>query len=231
MLEPQAEDVGNWLLSIGTCGAAAMLTRTIKERLDTMTERLVDVARTDSLTGLLNRRAFMQRLEYELELGRRSGRPLSLLVGDLDRFRELNDRYGHPAGDDVLKKLANILDTTRRKVDTAARMGGEEFALICPFTDPKGAVAVADRVRRELAELFGTAHEGKPGKRGAMPVSISFGIVTYPSHGQSVEALLHAADRALETAKRQGRNRAVVYRPNRVPEYSGPPIAPVPEQH
>ena len=84
---------------------------------------------------------------------------------------------------------------------------------------------MADRVRRELAELFGTAHDGKPGKRGAMPVSISFGIVTYPSHGQSVEALLHAADRALDTAKRQGRNRAVVYRPNSGPAYSGPPIA------
>jgi diguanylate cyclase (GGDEF)-like protein len=227
--DPGQGEGANWLLSVATYGAAAALLSRMKERVDALIERLADVARTDYLTGLLNRRGFMERIEYELELARRSGRPLSLLVGDLDRFKELNDRYGHPAGDDVLAKVGQTLDTTRRRIDTAARMGGEEFALIAPFTDAKGAFAVAERVRRELAELFGTAHDGKPARRGALPVSISFGIVTYPTHGQTVEALLHAADRAMYEAKRRGRNRAVVYKAETVPQYAGPPVAPVPE--
>jgi diguanylate cyclase (GGDEF)-like protein len=230
LTDPGPGEGANWLLSVATFGAAAALLSRMKERVDALIERLADVARTDYLTGLLNRRGFMERIEYELELARRSGRPLSLLVGDLDRFKELNDRYGHPAGDDVLAKVGETLDTTRRRIDTAARMGGEEFALIAPFTDAKGAFAVAERVRGELAELFGTAHDGKPARRGALPVSISFGIVTYPTHGQTVEALLHAADRAMYEAKRRGRNRAVVYKANTVPEYAGPPVAPVPEQ-
>ncbi len=230
LTDPAAGEGANWLLSVATFGAAAALLNRMKERVDALIERLADVARTDYLTGLLNRRGFMERIEYELELARRSGRPLSLIVGDLDRFKELNDRYGHPAGDDVLAKVGQTLDSTRRRIDTAARMGGEEFALICPFTDSKGAFAVAERVRGELAELFGTAHDGKPARRGALPVSISFGIVTYPTHGQTVEALLHAADRAMYEAKRRGRNRAVVYKAQTVPQYAGTPIAPVPEQ-
>ncbi len=229
LTDPGPGEGANWVLSVATFGAAAALVVRMKERLDSLIKRLADSAKTDYLTGLLNRRGFMDRIEYELELSRRSGRPLSLIVGDLDRFKELNDRYGHPAGDDVLAKVGQLLDTTRRRIDTAARMGGEEFALIAPFTDSKGAFSVAERVRRELSEMFGTAHDGKPARRGALPVSISFGIVTYPTHGQTVEALLHAADRAMYEAKRRGRNRAVVYKADTVPHYTGPPVAPVPE--
>jgi len=227
LAHPATGEGANWVLLVATVAAAAWLLHRMKERVDALIERLADVARTDYLTGLPNRRGFMERFEYELELARRSGRPLSLLIGDLDRFKELNDRFGHPAGDDALVKVGRTLDTTRRRIDTAGRIGGEEFGLITPFTDAKGALAVADRVRRELAELFGTPIDGKPGRRGAMPVTISIGIVSYPTHGQTTESLMHAADRALYEAKRTGRNRAVVYKPNRVPEYAGTPIAPV----
>jgi diguanylate cyclase (GGDEF)-like protein len=227
LAHPATGEGANWVLSVGTVGAAAVLLNQMKERVDALIERLADVARSDYLTGLLNRRGFMERFEYELELARRSGRPLSLLIGDLDRFKELNDRFGHPAGDDALIKVGRTLDTTRRRIDTAGRIGGEEFGLITPFTDSKGAQAVADRVRRELADLFGTPHDGKPGRRGALPVTMSIGIVSYPTHGQTVEALIHAADRALYEAKRTGRNRAVVYKTNNIPQFAGPPIAPV----
>ena len=89
----------------------------MRERLDGLIERLHETARTDFLTGLLNRRGFIERFEHELEVARRSGRPLSLLVGDLDCFKKLNDELGHPAGDDALVKVAKILESTRRRVD------------------------------------------------------------------------------------------------------------------
>jgi diguanylate cyclase (GGDEF)-like protein len=227
--DPGQGEGANWVVSVATFGAAAALLSRMKERVDALIKRLAEVARTDYLTGLLNRRGFMERIEYELEIARRSGRPMSLILGDLDRFKELNDRYGHPAGDDVLAKVGQTFDSTCRRIDTAARMGGEEFALIAPFTDSKGGFTVAERIRGDLAAAFGTAHDGKPASRGALPVSISFGVVTFPIHGQSVEALLHAADRALYEAKRRGRNRAVVYKAQTVPEYTGTPIAAVPE--
>src|SRR5947209_3245442 len=119
--------------------------------------RLADVARTDPLTGLLNRRGFEELIETELERSRRSGSPLSLIVGDLDHFKRLNDRHGHAAGDSALERLSLILQTAKRRIDTAARIGGEEFAVILPDSDRHAAFILAERMRREVRETF--AHE------------------------------------------------------------------------
>jgi diguanylate cyclase (GGDEF)-like protein len=223
---PGAVEATHWLVSVGTFVVLGVVVRTMKENLDELIERLSDVARTDFLTGLTNRRGFVERFDYELEVARRSGRPMTLLIGDIDRFKELNDRFGHASGDKALARIGKMFEATRRNIDTAARLGGEEFAMILPFTDTKGGFAVAERVRAELAEVFGAPDgSSKPARRG-MALTMSFGIVNFPAHGQTAEALMHAGDQALYTAKREGRNRSVVFRPDTIPKYAGTPVAP-----
>ncbi|MEA2465930.1 MAG: hypothetical protein QOJ57_56, partial [Thermoleophilaceae bacterium] len=164
--------------------------------------RLSDVAVTDELTGLLNRRGFHDLFETELERARRSGQPLSLIVGDLDHFKALNDRFGHAAGDRALEQLALILETAKRRIDTAARIGGEEFAVVLPDSDHHAAYILAERMRREVHETFMyEPHE----------LTISLGVATFPLHGTTAEALISQADDALYAAKTLGRDRSVVW--------------------
>jgi two-component system cell cycle response regulator len=164
--------------------------------------RLSDAAVTDALTGLMNRRGFQELIATELERARRSGRPLSLLIGDLDHFKRLNDTFGHGAGDYALERLSVILDTAKRRIDTAARIGGEEFAVVLPDSDQHAAYILAERMRREVRETF--MYE-------PYELTMSLGVATFPTHAADVESLIAQADEALYAAKALGRDRTVAY--------------------
>lgn len=167
--------------------------------------RLAQLAVTDGLTGLYNHRHFHERLTLEVERSQRSGLPLSLLMLDVDHFKQFNDTYGHPAGDEVLRQLARVLGDARRANDVVARYGGEEFAVILVDTAKFTAAKVAERVReRVIANDFSDAAP-RAGR-----LSVSIGVATFPDDGSDAEALVRAADTALYTAKRAGRNRVVL---------------------
>ena len=191
-----------WLLTVGTAVIAGILVAYQRNRIERLVNRLTDAARTDALTGLLNRRGFEELFEVELDRARRGGRQLSLLVGDLDGFKVVNDRLGHAAGDAVLERFAQEITKWKRRVDVAARIGGEEFALLLPEANERGAFLVAERLRRVVHQTF--ADE-------PLPLTISFGVATWPEHGSDGELLLRSADQALYAAKDMGRDRTVIY--------------------
>jgi diguanylate cyclase (GGDEF)-like protein/putative nucleotidyltransferase with HDIG domain len=194
--------VMHWAVVTSTLVVAGALIGVQRNHVDRLIARLSDAARTDSLTSLLNRRGFEELFETELERARRSGRPLSVIVGDLDAFKTVNDRYGHAAGDRALERLSEILQSAKRRIDTAARIGGEEFAVIAPDTDHHAAYILAERIRREVRDTF---------KSEPFPLTISLGIATFPRHGGTAESLIGGADEALYAAKALGRDRTVVY--------------------
>jgi diguanylate cyclase (GGDEF)-like protein/PAS domain S-box-containing protein len=172
-----------------------------------LTAQLRLLARTDGLTGLLNRRSFDEELDKEVARTRRSGLPISLIMIDIDRFKLFNDRYGHPAGDDCIKKVASVLRrAAKRTTDLAARYGGEELCLILPDTDEAGAFALAEQLRLAVRAL---AIEHAASEKGV--VTISLGVATYSDTelARSAEALVAWADEALYTAKGAGRDRAM----------------------
>jgi len=166
--------------------------------------RLAQLAVTDGLTGLYNHRHFHERLALEVERSHRSGLPLSLLMLDVDHFKQFNDSFGHPAGDEVLRQLARVLADTRRANDVVARYGGEEFAVILVDTAKFTAAKVAERVR---ARVYG--HDFSEAAQRAGRLGVSIGVATFPDDGGDAEALVRAADTALYAAKRAGRNRVV----------------------
>ena len=155
----------------------------------------------DGLTGLANRRQAEETLASELTRLERFGGPLAVVVSDLDWFKDVNDRYGHPAGDAVLREFALLLKETLRDVDLAARWGGEEFVLILPGTDLEGGARVAERVRAALAARIVLSPVGTP-----IPITASFGVAATPPATTAAE-LFAAADAALYEAKRNGKNR------------------------
>jgi diguanylate cyclase (GGDEF)-like protein len=198
------ESQARWLLTTWTVIMVAAFIAILRQRMTNLVERLSDAARTDPLTGLLNRRGFQATFELELERSRRSGRPCALLVGDLDHFKRVNDLLGHPAGDVRLEKFARLLETGKRRIDAVARMGGEEFALLLPETDEHGAYVIAERLRHKVRDAFITDQ---------IALTVSFGVAAYPNHGGQTEQLLQAADQALYVAKELGRDRTAIYRP------------------
>jgi two-component system cell cycle response regulator len=167
----------------------------IRTRLYEQAERL---ATTDGLTGLLNRRTFNAVLDRRWREAQRYKRPLSLLLLDIDHFKKVNDGYGHPAGDAVLKAVAKLAQECARDTDAVARYGGEEMAVVLPETDTEGAQAIAERIRRAVEAAQ------HPTEHGALRVTVSIGISTV---GKSPEDLLESADKALYRAKQSGRNR------------------------
>lgn len=191
-----------WIVGMGTLLVAAILIRTMRERVELLIARLYDAARTDPLTKLPNRRGFRELLDLELERARRGAARMAVVVGDVDHFKEVNDRAGHHVGDIALQRVARLLDRGKRQIDAAARVGGEEFALILPDTDEGGAFVLAERLRCALREEF---------VGDTVPITISFGIATYPEHGETAASLLRAADEALYGAKESGRNRAMIH--------------------
>lgn len=157
----------------------------------------------DSLTGLLNHTKTKEQLEIEIERARRQQRPLSFAMIDLDHFKRVNDTYGHPTGDKVLKSLARLLQQRLRKVDVIGRYGGEEFAVILTDTTGPDAVRVLDDIRKDLAQIQ------QHGEDGEFSVTFSCGIASYPDFA-TPEAISSAADKALYQAKHGGRNRVVL---------------------
>jgi diguanylate cyclase (GGDEF)-like protein len=183
-------------------GEVGLLTQVFNDmvaRLRQKNEELERLSVTDSLTGLYNRRHLMHELVDEIRRSERHGHRFGLLILDIDRFKDYNDRYGHLAGDEVLVRLATILRGAVREVDLAARYGGEEFVTILPETGLAEAAEVAERIRARLADA--ALPEGH--------VTVSVGVAEFPTHGDSPESLLAAADASLYEAKRAGRNRVV----------------------
>ena len=159
-------------------------------------------ALTDALTGCYNRRSFEMQLDKDLQMARRLHQPLSLLMLDLDRFKQLNDSVGHDAGDDALRRLTACFRQELRGVDSAARFGGDEFALILPQASAEGSLIVAERLRARIEQIE------IPGYGN---ITASIGIATFPSQASARAELVSAADAALYTAKRAGRNRVCVF--------------------
>jgi diguanylate cyclase (GGDEF)-like protein len=169
----------------------------VNEELRNKNEELKLLSTVDALTGLHNRRYLTQRLSEELLRSFREKCCFTVLMADVDDFKKYNDAFGHPAGDEVLRKVANILLGSTRAVDCTARYGGEEFAVLLTDTVGDGALQVAERIRaRVAAEEF-------PGRK----ITISIGMAEFPVHGHSAEAVISRADEALYAAKRGGRNR------------------------
>ena len=165
-------------------------------------QRLSALASSDPLTGFLNRRSFDARLAEEIERSRRSGAPLSVLALDLDRFKSVNDTWGHPAGDTVLKTACRSAESAIRSSDILARLGGEEFAILLPNTDSAGAREVGERVRAAI-EAAVADHDGLE-----LRITSSIGAATL-GEGEDATTLLTHADGALYVAKHSGRNRVV----------------------
>jgi diguanylate cyclase (GGDEF)-like protein len=166
-------------------------------------QKLREMNMRDGLTGVFNRRYLDHRLGMELERFRRYARPLSLLLLDIDLFKKVNDRFGHPCGDAVLKAVAGGLTAAVRKADLVARYGGEEFCCVLPETDLTGARVVAEKVREAVAAQE-IEWEGQP-----VPVTISVGVAEAGPETSSAAELVARADARLYEAKRAGRNRVV----------------------
>lgn len=156
-------------------------------------------ASTDGLTRVYNRRYFYRRLEEELERSRRYGPPCALIMLDVDDFKMYNDRYGHLAGDDLLRELASLLKDAVRQVDIVARYGGDEFAMILPETDVHQGSSVAERLRQTVSSHAFALREAEQDAH----ITLSVGVAAFPTHATEVEALVDAADRALLAAKRE----------------------------
>jgi diguanylate cyclase (GGDEF)-like protein len=181
---------------INTLGAVSAASLEIVWEIDEVTRR----ARIDALTGLSNRRAFDEQFKRLLNETDRFGQPLSLILADIDHFKQINDTWGHEAGDEVLRRVAKQLAEGVRTVDVCARYGGEEIAMLLPQTAVMGAADLADRLRRAIA--------AKPMKvKGAeIAVTVSFGVASYPEVVATRDGLFRAVDNALYEAKAAGRN-------------------------
>jgi diguanylate cyclase (GGDEF)-like protein len=204
LLTAFGEAAPRWTFTVGTLVVAVAFVSLLKDRLDGLVARLADAAREDPLTGLRNRRGFDEIFDLEVERAGRTGRPLSLVLGDLDHFKQVNDRFGHPRGDEVLRRTAEILRSTNRRIDLPARVGGEEFAVLMPDADERGAHIAAERMRRAIREGFADDQ---------LPLTISFGIASFPTHGANTDDLMESADLALYTAKEIGRDCSVIFSP------------------
>lgn len=167
-----------------------------------LVNQMEELATVDGLTGVANRRSFDQVIAQEIARAGRLRKPVSLIIGDIDHFKMLNDTHGHLAGDDVLTQVAQVFQEGVREVDTVARYGGEEFAIVLPQCGPDEAGVRADALRKDVQRQL-RKHN----------LTVSFGIATYPDHASSVDRLVTAADRALYRSKMDGRNRATIFRP------------------
>jgi diguanylate cyclase (GGDEF)-like protein len=190
---------GRWVdVMVSVCSVAAVIL-VLEQRNEMLVTRLGGEARTDALTGLLNRRGFGERASVELAHARRDHRRIAVATFDIDYFKRINDEWGHPTGDRVLAHLAHVLSAECREIDLAARLGGEEFAVLLPGSNSNDADAFTNRIRSALAATGA----------GLPTVHVSAGVVA-TDRPVSVEELLQRADSALYEAKRSGRNRTSI---------------------
>ena len=171
----------------------------IHETLRKKNEELEMLSTTDSLTGLSNHRSLMKRLSDEEARFAKDRRIFSVLVGDVDHFKQYNDAFGHPAGDEVLKAIADIMRASTRKQDCCARYGGEEYVIVLPDTAPAEALEVAEHIRARVAAK----------KFNGRKITLSIGVAAFPEDADDAEAIIAIADEALYQAKREGRDRTV----------------------
>lgn len=176
-----------------------------------------EAAFTDHLTGLANRRRFERQLDREVSRTLRYAHPFSLVMLDIDNFKCVNDTFGHHAGDEVIRGLGRVLQEGTRGIDLAARIGGEEFAILLVETGQSGALEVAERLRVAIRDMIVT---------GVGQVSASFGVAECPIGGQTSSEMLNSADVALYEAKRSGRDRVVVWQPAKSDRDSNPVVIP-----
>ncbi len=170
-----------------------------------MEEALREMASRDPLTGIYNRRSFMEMARQQLARALRFNEPMSVLVLDVDHFKRVNDTYGHAVGDDALRMVASACNTSLREYDVLGRLGGEEFVVALPGTTTDECRVVADRLRRNLSRLV------IPVSRDRITLTASIGISAVDIHSDTLEKAIHRADLALYRAKREGRNRVMVY--------------------
>jgi diguanylate cyclase (GGDEF)-like protein len=170
-----------------------------------MYEALEEQATTDGLTGLVNHRTFQERFSTMLGRADRHELAVSLLLTDIDHFKKINDTYGHPTGDEVLRRVAAILKASARKIDIVARYGGEEFALVLEGTDRAGARQLAERIRQEVEQ------QSFPSAKGAIGATLSIGVASYPDDSRDKPEIIARADQSLYSAKHGGRNRTVCF--------------------
>lgn len=191
-----------WTMLMGAIFVAGLVVGLLRARLEALVSMLGDAALTDSLTGLANRRAFQDRFDAAFAAAQRQQQPLGIVCLDLDFFKSVNDHFGHEAGDRVLRKVADVLQRSVRRSDTAVRLGGEEFVILVPDTDEHGAYVLAERIRMAVRQSF---------EDGKYRVTASCGVAGFPRHAAAQRELLQLADRALYAAKELGRNRSVMY--------------------
>lgn len=172
-----------------------------------MVKRLEEMATTDGMTGLLNKRTLTEVAGQKLRSAARFKKPLTVVVCDIDHFKKVNDTYGHDVGDVVIKGFAKVLERCKRDTDVVGRFGGEEFVVVCEETGAEGAMLLAERVRTELEAT--TFHS----ELGPLSVTCSLGVATYPAAGADFDELFKASDEALYVSKRSGRNRATAWTP------------------
>jgi diguanylate cyclase (GGDEF)-like protein/putative nucleotidyltransferase with HDIG domain len=199
------------VMTVGTMTVAGASLIALRGRVDQLFEKLTDAARTDVMTGLPNRAGLHESLERELERAAPEQRPVSILMLDLDRFKNVNERFGLDVGDQLIRETAELLDTETRLIDTVARSGGEEFSIILPETEQHRAFLFAEDLLTAIRKSYGDA-DGN-GNGNSPSVTGSVGVATYPAHAGDVTTLISAADRALYAAKALGRDRAVIYSP------------------
>lgn len=181
-------DPAVWIITAAAVLLTAALWRLLRDRVYVLLALLAEAARTDPLTGLLNRRAIEERLEAELARSTRAAKPLSIVMVDLDGFKRVNDEFGHHAGDEALEAFAEILRTCARRSDAIARMGGDEFALVLPETDAADAERLAERIAGRLnATPIG----------GSIRVTATTGRASFPQDGATFDELFRVADGAL----------------------------------
>ena len=193
--EPEFSESERQILAIFST-QVSMLLGTIRAR-----ERIVNLADTDDLTGIWNKRYFRRQLPQEVERARTFNIPLSLLLFDIDEFKQINDGFGHIIGDVVLSELCGVVREALRPTDTICRFGGDEFAIILPHTDLAGASSVADRLLGIVRALTIPTDE-----EGAIQCSVSIGLAEYRRDDATANDLLRRADERLYEAKRRGKN-------------------------
>lgn len=178
----------------------------VHDKLENTHEQLKEIARTDPLTELSNRRDIIEKIEYEQIRFERNKNPFVIIIGDLDFFKSINDRYGHDCGDYVLKKVAQILRTTIRKQDIVSRWGGEEFLLLLPETPLEGGKVAAEKVRKKI-ENSNLKYNNDP-----LSITITLGVSVY-DNVMEIDDCIKKADQALYRGKHKGRNCVVAVRP------------------